>query len=142
MKSFSSIIIIMLSLFWTTVNGQNINWQKTSNWKIYKIQDNRSFIYTLDTLQNFTSIRVNDKEMQLLVQGIADLNQKESPLWMGNYVLSFDYPNGVSHKIEVSTYGGFLYEDAAKKYYFVPENNRRQLQDFMSKIFGQFEITK
>lgn len=70
------------------------------------------------------------------------MKQKESPLWMGNYVLSFDYPQGILHKIEVSTYGGFYYLHASRKYYVLPEGMRRGWLEYMNACYGRLEQGK
>jgi hypothetical protein len=138
MKNIFSAVLFLMFITCSSCIGQSINWQQTTNWKIYRTQDNRSFSFTLDTLKKIPSLMLNETEIHALIQGASNLIQKESPLWMGNYVLSFDFPSGVIHKIEVSTYGGFYFEYLTKQYYSIPATNRREWLAYLSNAYERF----
>lgn len=117
------------------------DWSKTKNWKLYKIQDNMAFNYSPDTLQHFSQVALAMDLLTPMLQQVTPLKSQEAPLWMGFYVVSFEDQNGQTRKAEVSMYGGFLYEDASKKYFVVPEAIRRSWLDFMNhsanRLFDQ-----
>ncbi|HMH33653.1 MAG TPA: hypothetical protein VK543_11515 [Puia sp.] len=112
------LIVLVLALFMESKSFCQTNiWQETSNWRIYNIKSKESFNYSLDTLSHFKNIRLNDDSMKVFLSNVSPIPIERIPVWMGFYIASCQTKNGTNLKLEISTYGGFFYNEKDKKYY-------------------------
>jgi hypothetical protein len=116
MRTFILIIIVFVS---HTCSSQNINWSKCREWTLYDIRDGNAFTYALDTLHNFKQIALNDSIMASYLQRAEVWSKDSSSLWMGLYVTTCKTEDGQIRIIDISVYGGFLYDVDTKRYYSI-----------------------
>jgi hypothetical protein len=117
MKSFS-ILVFTIFLTGSRLQAQEKDYMISSDWRIYDIQGHGIFHFSTDTLQSFKSLPLNDDSIRFYLTSFKE--DTTGPLaWMGGYVVSFRTGSSI-RKIEVSNYGGYFYEDKARKYYTLP----------------------
>jgi len=131
MKSF---IILLFSLSTTFTQNRAhkgvahdtlpsvINWAETKEWKLYYLHSKKAFSYPLDTLNNFSSIPLNEDSMKVFLQTVTEIPVERIPVWMGYYVASCRLPDNKHIKIEISQYGRFFYEEKEKRYFQLDEH--------------------
>jgi hypothetical protein len=67
--------------------------------------------------------------MQFYLNSMSALPDKTDPIWMGSYLASYESSDGKVHKVEVSIYGGFLFDELTGKHYNLPRQlNSRWLK--------------
>jgi hypothetical protein len=118
--------------------NQNINWARSKSWILYDIHDDNAFSYSIDTLKNFRSINLADSIIQFYLKDLKLWSKKESPLWMGLYVVTCILEDGSIHKLDLSVYGGFFYDEITKSYFSISQTKMDQwliyLHDCKSQI--------
>jgi hypothetical protein len=95
----------------------SIDWAKTKNWTLYYIKSNKGFSFSLDTLQSFKNVKLEQDSMKTFLQSATDISPDRTPVWMGYYVATCRLPNDSIIKIEISQYGRFFYTEREKHYY-------------------------
>ena len=116
------VVILLLCTIKGTCFSQNLGWDKTVNWKLYDVHDQKAFLYSLDTLQYFKSIGLDKDKMQMFLQNVTIIQKDNEPVWMGFYVATCKLQDGTFVKIDISMYGGFFYDEKTKTYYQLPSN--------------------
>jgi hypothetical protein len=94
-----------------------VDWTKTSHWKLYSIPSKHAFGFSFDTLPNFKSRPLDQNSMQIFLGSVTALAADRIPVWMGYYVTSCQLPDGRGIKVEISQYGGFFYDEKEHRYY-------------------------
>jgi len=128
------LIVSLLIGFGSRVTGQ-IDWNSTSDWKVYKIRGRALFSYPADTLKNFKSYSLNRDSILGYIQAAKTISKDSTPLWMGEYVASCT-KDGKVLKLEISTYGGFFYCESDRRYYKVPDALKKEWMDYISGCFN------
>src|ERR1700733_10657584 len=111
---------LLFAIILQSCKGQPIEWSKTKNWKIYQGEGQQVFKYSIDTLKSLKSQTLNQDSVQLFLQQATLIPLERTPVWMGSYVGSYESSNGKIYKVEISTYGGFFYDESTEKYYTIP----------------------
>ena len=101
-------------------HGQEIDWKTTSNWKLYNIHNKAGFRYPVDSLTFFKSVTLDDSAMNRFLIPSTIWPKEKTSLWMGLFVVSFETPSKETRKLIISSYGGFFYDPASKRYYELP----------------------
>src|ERR1700730_14549677 len=91
MKFFIFIFFILVVQF---CFSQKIDWEKTKNWKLYDIHDDNAFRYSLDTLRNFKSLKLDEIAMHDFLKEAVSWPEEKKSLWMGLYVTTCEIQNG------------------------------------------------
>ncbi|MEO6547896.1 MAG: hypothetical protein ABIN94_07840 [Ferruginibacter sp.] len=112
--------------------GQEIDWKTTSNWKLYNIHNKAGFKYPVDSLTFFKSVRLDDASMASFLVPSSIWPKEKTSLWMGLFVASFETPGKEIRKIIISSYGGFFYDPAGKRYYELKEGDRNGWYQFIN----------
>jgi len=129
------LILLILGLFSYSVTwGQFTPFNKAKNWKLYNIADENAFQYRLDTLKNFSFQPLSDDTMRNFTSELSELPSNGPHIWMGAYIATFEY-EGITRKVEISHYGGVLYDELSKKHFQIAENN---VQDWLLYIRQSF----
>lgn len=113
------LIFLLLSTMSKSKTDILVDWSKAKSWRLYASQEFDVFDYSLDTLRKIQSIPLNDDSVRLFMRDAKEIADKDSPLWMGLYLLTCELPSGEVRKVEVSRYGRFFYDEKEKKYYNV-----------------------
>lgn len=112
--------------------GQVIDWKATSNWKLYNIHNKAGFSYPVDSLTFFKNIKLDDAAMNRFLISSSIWPKEKTSLWMGLFVASFETPAKETRKLIISSYGGFFYDPASKRYYELPEPERTAWYEFIN----------
>jgi hypothetical protein len=142
MKYIIIATLISNLLFFRESHSQGINWAESKNWRLYNILDNSAFGYPLDSLVNYSSRLLNKDSMQTFLSNVSIISIEKTPLWMGFYVASCELKNGTSRKIEISTYGGFFYDELEKKYYQLPLEIRKDWLDYLAESEAALQVSQ
>ncbi len=121
--------------------SQNIDWNRTYNWRLYKINSRLGFGYSLDTLHNFKSIMLNNDTVQNYLQSVSVIPLEKTPVWMGAYIASCQLSDGTVRKIEIGKYGGFFFDEIEKKYYELPLTIRKEWLNYLSDTYENIPST-
>jgi hypothetical protein len=133
-------IVWILLLFITQIgNSQSIDWQKTSQWKLYDMKGQDGLRYSVDTLSNFKSLNLDIDTLHHFLFGVQLWPTEEYSMWMGGFVVSCEDQNGIIRKLDVSAYAGFFFDNASKRYYQIKEEDHREWLDFFHYQSTQFQ---
>ena len=124
-------VFLSVSFVCLNVHGQSTDWQKTSDWKLYSIHRGGSLQYPVDSLQHFKSVALNPDSMQFFLQKMSVWPKEKTALWMGAFIASYKSGNEM-HKLDISTYGGFIFDESSKQYFELPERYRTAWLDFLN----------
>ena len=126
---------ILSTLFLSTIlYGQRPSISGSENWKLYYIMDENAFSYSIDTLKNFSSISLNADTIKYFLIGITELPANQPQSWQGAYIATFDL-NDRKNKIEISHYGGLLYDESKKRHYQISEDKIDAWLSFVRRSF-------
>lgn len=104
--------------------GQDTLWKHTSHWKLYDIHNKKGFTYSVDTLQYFKNVELDDNLMHGFLGKTILWPPEKYSMWMGLFIASYETKDKEMRKIVISSYGGFLYDALTKRYFEIPENDR------------------
>lgn len=126
--------LILLTLLCTLqiAMAQDINWKNTRNWKLYDIHSQAGARYSLDTLQHFRSIGLNSDTLQTFLSGVTAWPADKYSMWMGLYIATCETEDKKLRKIIISTYGGFFYDQATRRYYQVEPELTSEWLEFLN----------
>jgi hypothetical protein len=124
--------LTILFLF-CTVNAvaQSNAWKSSTNWTIYNIRSSRAFNYTLDSLHKFDSAKLDDSTMHSFIQDCKTIDAKDAPVWMGLYKTTCKFNDSLIHRIDISVYGAFFYDEETKTYFEITGERKEQWQDYL-----------
>jgi hypothetical protein len=106
----------------SSVKMSPIDWTTTKDWALYYIKSKRAFAFSVDTLKNFKSVRLDQNDMKKFLATAAPLPAERTPYWMGYYIASCRLSDDSLIKIEISQYGRFFYAEKDKCYYQLSED--------------------
>jgi len=133
------IYLIGLVLLSGTTSAQQKNWKEANNWKLYNIHTNKAFGYTPDTLSNFRSVSLGDSLVQgYLIYSSAWPKEKDAS-WMGVFIASYEDSNKIC-KVDISVYGGFLFDESIKQYFELPLYMRNDWMEFLNNAFKRMPL--
>lgn len=137
----SYVAFLMGVFFIHACSGQEINWKASKNWKIYDLHGQAAIKCTLDTLQHFMSLTLNQDTMQTLLHDVTVWPKEKYSLWMGAYVVTCETENNKPRKLLISTYAGFFYDQTTRRYYQVPAELVDEWLDFLNNTCKQMIVT-
>jgi hypothetical protein len=103
----------------TTVASCQMHWEKATNWTLYRYQGHRLFKIPLDSLKFYNSLPLNQDSIGIFVNSLGILHPEAPIEWMGGYIATCQI-NGALRKVELSNYGGFIFDEKSKTYYQLP----------------------
>jgi hypothetical protein len=106
----------LLSAFFASCQ---VHWDQSSNWTLYQCEGYRVFSIPVDSLKFYGSSPVNQDSMAHFVKSATVLNTKAPLAWMGGYVATCKL-NGALRKVEISSYGGYFFDEKSSAYYQLP----------------------
>src|ERR1700722_10808822 len=115
MKAFLAFIIVC-----STFNAvAQMDWGKTSRWKIYKVPEPIMFRIPIDSLAQTNSQTLGQDSILMFIGTSTVLPDSITPVWMGGWLATYEF-GGQIHKIEISSYGAFLYDQSSNRFYQIP----------------------
>jgi hypothetical protein len=124
---------IYLLIQFLSATGQEIDWQKASDWKIYKVSGDKGLGYSVDTLRKCSFIEMMDDSVHYFMKQVEALPKENPPVWMGAYYASCVIESKV-HKIDISVYGGFFYDELTHRYYRLPMHLGNDWMDWLNSL--------
>jgi hypothetical protein len=131
MKTF--LILLLLGGALNTV--AQIEWSKASHWKIYKIPESIIFKVRLDSLSQLNSRPLFQDSVVSYMGTSRLLPDSINPVWMGGWVATYEY-SGQVHKIQISAYGGFFYDQSSGRYYEIPIGLRDEWMTYVNQLLS------
>ena len=132
------IVIVTMILFPTALFGQIETLKNGKNWKLYNVADENAFEYRRDTLKNFSSIPLSTDSMRLYLDGLTEMPAGGPHIWMGAYIATYEL-NGEQHKVEISYFGGVIYDESTRKHYEIRSNKSKDWLSYIRNSYLQFE---
>ena len=115
-----------------TAECQDIKWGEAKNWHLYNLHSSKAFKLPIDSLNQFSSLKLNSDTMQLFGREIQQWPKSESAVWMGLFVVTYETIDGTKRKVVISNYGGFLYDPLSRQYYGLSEDMRDQWYEWLN----------
>jgi len=134
-----SSFLIVISFVFGSCHGQPPDWKKSRNWRVYAISGQRVFSVSVDTLSNLQSKLLDKDSLQYFLAKVTPIPKERTPVWMGSYLSSYETAEGSLKKVEISTYGGFFFDEASGKYYMLPRALSDRWLDYISNSITQLK---
>ena len=128
-------ILILLLLSGTLNTVAQIDWSKTSHWKVYKIPEPLIFKVRIYSLSQLTCHPISQDSVVGYLSTSRILPNSISPVWMGGWVATYEYKSQV-HKIQISAYGGFFYDQSSGRFYEIPIGLRDEWMTYINQILS------
>ncbi len=135
MKALLSIVLIVLGF---EAIPQNQIFGKTKSWKLYKLEGNKAFKCPADSLMFMENVLPNADTINIFLQNATAWPKDKYSLWMGSWLASFEDEKGYLHKVDISMYGGFFYDERLKLYYQVSEHEKDKWLRFINYNYQRF----
>jgi len=132
-QSLSLLLVLMLCLY---TDAQTVNWQQSNHWKIYKIHRSGSLRFPVDSLKQFNHVEMGDDSMHYYLQKMTIWPKDQTAVWMGAFITTCEFGQYL-RKVDISVYGGFLFDEVSKQYYELPEHFRADWLDFLHRAIEQ-----
>jgi hypothetical protein len=128
-------ILLAFAIIASAHSQSPINWQQTSHWRLYKINDAVQFSISADSLNLFKNYQLRSDSMAIFLHGIEPLPTNVSPVWMGGAVATCLY-DGKIRKILISSYGGFFYDQASNTFFQLPLQKKEDWLDYINNCLS------
>jgi hypothetical protein len=110
-------------------------WQQSGQWTIYNVRGAKFYKIAADSLYRYASRPLNDDSMRIFLSHSSALPADKPPVWMGAYVTSCTIDHQ-KRKIDISSYGGFFFDETEKKYYSVPQEIQKDWLNYLAGCAG------
>jgi len=131
-----NILCIFLLFNFVSAASQEINWQKTADWKMYKVNDDSGLGFSVDSLRRLPFVQIESDSIHNFIKLAKIWPKEKTSIWMGAYYTTCQL-DGVIRKIDISVYGGFFYDELTHSYYQVPSYLRNEWMSWLSSLKGR-----
>jgi len=135
----------IINLFVTLIGiaSQQIpDWNKTTNWNLYDTGGKKNLSMPLDSVLLCKSVPLPSDSMHVFLNQLYPWPKgKQYPVWMGAFCGTYEI-NSIPHKVDISMYGGFMYDENTRSYFQLPETIRNEWMDFLNKHSEEFYNSK
>jgi hypothetical protein len=131
MKTF----LILLLLLTAVHSVAQTDWSKTSNWKIYRVPGPAVFKITIDSLNRLDSRPLQKDSLMSFLATCTILPDSINPLWMGGWVATYE-STGKTHKLEISSYGAFFYDQSSGRFYQIPMALKDDWMTYINQVLS------
>lgn len=112
-------------------HGQSqINWQKTTHWRLYRITEKALFSVSVDSLNLFKSYPLRLDSIVDFLDSVNPLPVDVEPLWMGGQVATCVY-DGKMRKILISDYAGYFYDQSSGTFFQLSAKKKDDWMDYI-----------
>jgi hypothetical protein len=142
MKHYLKLLLLAsISFSITTSRAQAPAWQQSSQWALYNVRGAKFYKVNLDSLNNYNHRPLNDDSIHAFLSHSSTLSSDKPPMWMGAFVTSciLDHKK---HKIDISSYGGFFFDETDKKYYTVTQEIQKDWLNYFAESAGSIPAQK
>jgi hypothetical protein len=132
MKKFLAFIMLF-----STLNAvAQVDWRKSSHWKIYKVPEPIMFKIPIDSLAQTNSQTLRQDSILMYIGTSTILPDSIKPIWMGGWLATYEF-GGQIRKIEISSYGAFFYDQSSNRFYQIPIGLK---EDWMTYIHQKLSL--
>jgi hypothetical protein len=131
-------LILAFIVLNTTFAQAQVNWQETTDWKIYNPRSLNIFTMPVDSLIYLRSRALAGDSVRQFLDSVKALPSGVRPAWMGGFLVSCFFHGGM-RKIEVSSYGGFFYDQVSKKYFQLPAEKKDMWFTYLNNCLSAIE---
>jgi hypothetical protein len=114
-------------------SAQTINWQRTSEWKLYELRDKKGMRTPVDSLKYFRTIMLDDDSVRYFLVDAKEISRGDEPVWMGAIILSHVDSSGIFRKVDASVYGGFFYDEQTGKYFQMRQEAKERWIEYLER---------
>jgi hypothetical protein len=112
--------LLVASLFMSTLSAScQVHWSQSSDWALYQYEGDHLLTFPIDSLRLCKSYSINRDSMAYFINSAVPLNSKAPLAWMGGYAATCKI-NGIIRKVDISSYGGYFYDEKTSAYYQMP----------------------
>jgi hypothetical protein len=134
-------LILAFFVLTTTLAEAQVNWQETTDWKIYNPGRLNIFTTPLDSLVYLRSRALAGDSVRQFLDSVKALPSVIRPAWMGGFLVTYIF-HGDVRKIEVSSYGGFFYDQRSKTYFQLPAGKKDEWFTYLDDCFSAIESSR
>ncbi|WP_133994796.1 hypothetical protein [Dinghuibacter silviterrae] len=126
-----SIITILVAVYFSPigVKAQEIDWSKTTNWKMYDVP-RIHYNSPIDSLSQFDSVRLSLQTLQQFFSSVTKIPKEIRPYWEGVYICTAQTETGQRIEVYVSTFGGFFMNGNTMDCYEIPDERKEDWQKY------------
>jgi len=122
----------------TTLAGAQVSWKETTDWKIYNPGRLNIFTVPIDSLVYLRSRNLPTDSVRQFLDSVKALPSSVRPAWMGGFLATYIF-HGDLRKIEVSSYGGFFYDQRSKIYFQLPAEKKDEWFSYLNNCLSAIE---
>jgi hypothetical protein len=124
-------LIILASITFHAAKGQVV-WNETKDWKIYNVSSRAMNKIGLDSLSKLRNYRLNPDTVHTFLNSANAIPKDSTPLaWMGGVLATCSY-RGKLRKIQISSYGGWFFDQETKSYFEVSQDQATEWYSYVS----------
>jgi hypothetical protein len=124
-------LVILTSITFHIARGQVI-WKETKDWKIYNINSRSMTKIGIDSLTKLKYYQLNLDTVQAFLSSASEIPKDSTPLaWMGGVLATCSY-HGKLRKVQISSYGGWFFDQETKSYFEVPKDQATEWYSYVS----------
>jgi hypothetical protein len=131
MKTFLIPLLLLTALH----SVAQIDWGKTSNWKIYKLPGPVVLKITIDSLNRLDCRPLQKNTLMSFLATSTILPDSINPLWMGGWVATYQ-SIGKTHKLLISAYGAFFYDQSSARYYQIQMGLKDDWMTYINQVLS------
>ena len=137
-----SLLTIILAFVFQISFGQQIRWEHCSDWHLYKTADKRENAFPGDSLYKIKNVSLNADSVKYYLKSAVLWPKDKTMLWMGFFVLSCSDNAKKLHKVDISLYGGFFYDEAGQRYYEIQKEKQDAWLQYLNDNMQRFSESK
>lgn len=143
MKHTLRLFLLLGSIILSIENShaQSAAWQQSSHWTLYNLGGVKFYKVKTDSLSFYNSRPLDDDSMHDFLAHASGLASEQAPLWMGAFVTSC-LIDGKIHKVDISSYGTFFFDETTKKYFQVTQDVRTDWLNYLANSAGSVPSKK
>lgn len=124
-------LIVLTSMTFLNTRSQVI-WKETKDWQIYNVNSRSMIKISLDSLGKLKSYRLNPDTVLSFFNSASKIPKDSTPLaWMGGVLATCTY-QGKTRKVQISSYGGWFFDQETKSYFEIPKDQAVEWYSYVS----------
>lgn len=124
-------LVILTSITFHIARSQVV-WKATKDWKIYNVSSRSMIKIGPDSLVKLKSYQLNPDSVQSFIGAVNKIPKDSTPLaWMGGVLATCTY-QGKIRKVQISSYGGWFFDQETKSYFEIPKDQAAEWYSYIS----------
>jgi len=128
----SKLFMLLLACITFHISESQVIWKETKDWKIYNVSSRTMNKIGFDSLSKLKYYRLNPDTVKAFLRSVNDIPKDSTPLaWMGGALATCTY-QGKIRKIQISSYGGWFFDQETKSYFEIPQEQAGDWYSYIS----------